>query len=152
MLRVTSGLGRIQNFYWFFLLCFFGFWSLLQTFSLCRSMWHQFVKETHLSVGAAHFHMHDFFSFFSGQKQFNTIQSRKLTCCIGVFTLFSKSKIKPTKKKKKSLIQKKFSIPKSLLIRQRVPILTTCRHEDVYASTVSSPYCAQKNLFCKSQI
>lgn len=150
MLR-ASGLGRIQNLLKFF---FFFFWSLLQTFSLCRSMWHQFVKETHLSVGAAHFHMHDFFSFFSGQKQFNTIQSRKLTCCIGVFTLFSKSKIKPTKKKKKkkSLIQKKFSIPKSLLIRQRVPILTTCRHEDVYASTVSSPYCAQKNLFCKSQI
>lgn len=48
-----------------------------------RSMQLQFVRETHLSIRAAHFHMHDFF-FISERRQFNTIQPDKLTYCIGV--------------------------------------------------------------------
>lgn len=62
--------------------CFF-FLSLMQNFSLWHSMRHQFVRETHLSIRTAHFHMHEFF-FISELKQFNTIQPDKLTYCIGV--------------------------------------------------------------------
>lgn len=75
-------LCTIQSRYWSLLLFFF-FLSLMQNFSLWHSMRHQFVRETHLSIRTAHFHMHEFF-FISELKQFNTIQPDKLTYCIGV--------------------------------------------------------------------
>lgn len=97
----------IKSCYWSLLVFFF---SLIQNFRLWRSMIHQFVRETHLSIKAAHFHMHEFF-FISEQRQFNTIQPDKLTYCIWVLPSNNAvwAALKP---KKLSVYSKKFSIKK----------------------------------------